>query len=35
MSALYKKHARNADDEDAALEDELMSEIDDIAEVED
>ncbi len=29
MSALYKKHARGADDEDAALEDELMADIDD------
>lgn len=35
MSALYKKHARNADDEDAELEDELMSEMDDDVPAED
>lgn len=30
MSALYKKHSRPADDEDAELEDELMAEMDDL-----
>lgn len=30
MSALYKKHARSADDEDAELEDQLIDEMDDM-----